>query len=444
MKFQYRNSIMAFCLSVLTLAVCASTASQTAPKGLKAGAARIDITPTAEEMPAPFTTVAEHIFARVLVLDNGTERAVIVIDEVPTIQAKMAADLIRRIAETAHVPESNVLLGTTHTHNSIRVDSNGMGTALPGSTKFSEHVIAATMIAVQQALENLQPARAGYAVGSAALIANRNEWSTEQHRYHEGVDRTGTEPIDRRLGVFKVETPDGKPIAFLLNYGIEPVVEMARNTEIGGDVPGSTARYIEDRYKGNAVVLFSIGSAGTPMFRGPSAQVSDAGDAHQMVSAMGTVLGEEVLATAKRIRMSADGMRITSARESFECPGKATKPLNLVNQCAYTADSTLPACVFKDTDAPAVTLSMGLLRLGDLEMVEADANVVPALWMKLVAASPLVNTQLVALTYGPLHFVVDDAAYPLNTYEATASTAKQGCAEQGFMNAALEMIEKTR
>ena len=51
---------------------------------------------------------------------------------------------------------------------------------------------------------------------------------------------------------------------------------------------------------------------------------------------------------------------------------------------------------------------------------------------------------LVALTYGPFHYVVDDAAYPLNTYEATASTAKQGCAEKGFVDGVLEMIEQTR
>jgi len=48
----------------------------------------------------------------------------------------------------------------------------------------------------------------------------------------------------------------------------------------------------------------------------------------------------------------------------------------------------------------------------------------------------------VAINFGPAHFVVDEASYPLNTYEATASRFKRGCAEQGFLDNALQMIDQ--
>jgi hypothetical protein len=51
---------------------------------------------------------------------------------------------------------------------------------------------------------------------------------------------------------------------------------------------------------------------------------------------------------------------------------------------------------------------------------------------------------IVGATFGPFRFVVDDAAYALNTYEATDTRAKQGCAEQGFLDSTLKMIEQTR
>jgi hypothetical protein len=441
---RFRSSLLLACVSAIFLFASYAAPGQSKPPVLEAGAARVDITPAVEEMPKPFDKINDHIYVRALVLDNGSQRAVLVIAEVPTIRAEIAADLTKRIAEAAHAPVENVLLGSTHTHNSIRLDSNGIGLLLPGSTQFSEHVVADSLKAVKEALANLQPARVGYSTGSAALIGNRNLWSNQQHRYLEGVDRTGTEPIDRRLGVLKVETLDGKPLAFLLNYGIEPVIAMALQNEISGDVPGAASRYIEDRYNGQTVALFIIGSAGTPLYRAQEGHPADGPDPRVLMNAMGTILGEEAMATARDTRTSASNVRISGTQRTVQCPGKATTPFNLSNRCAYTADSKLPACIFKDEDAPPVTLTMGLIRIGDLALVDADANVVPALWRKLAAASPVADTAVVALTFGPLRFVVDDAAYPLNTYEATATTAKQGCAEQGLINGTLEMLDQTR
>jgi neutral ceramidase len=424
------------------LLVGASCQAQPAEAVFKAGAAKIDITPTAEEMPAPFKTVADHIFVRALVLEEGSQRAVLVIADAPTIEAKVAADLTARIAAMAHAPVENVLVGATHTHNAVRVDTNVKGLFLPGSPKFVDRVTCAALEAVEQAQANIQPARAGFGTGDVVLVANRNQWFAEQHRYIDGVDRTGNEPIDRRLGVLKVETLAGAPIALLLNYAIEPVVGMSLESEISGDVPGAASRYIEDRYKGQVVAMFTIGAAGSPLYRGQSG--SSGPDAHVLVTAMGTILGEEALATARDTRTSAAGVHLAGVRRTLECPGKTTPPLNLPNQCAYTAESKLPACIFSDKEVPPAMLHMGMLRIGDVAILNVDANVTPALWRRLSGASPAAETMLVALTYGPFHYVVDDAAYPLNTYEATATTARQGCAEQGLVDGMLEMMKQTR
>ena len=116
-----------------------------------------------------------------------------------------------------------------------------------------------------------------------------------------------------------------------------------------------------------------------------------------------------------------------------------TTPFNLPNRCAYSPGSSLPACDFKDSDAEPVALNMGLLRIGDLMLMGTDANVTPALGQKSASVMPLKHSWIVAETYGPMRYVMDDAAYAQNTYEATASTAKKGCAEQGFLNASAEL-----
>jgi neutral ceramidase len=83
-----------------------------------------------------------------------------------------------------------------------------------------------------------------------------------------------------------------------------------------------------------------------------------------------------------------------------------------------------------------VALQTGALRLGDLVIVHADADISAPVGKKLQAQSPAARTWVASLSYGPMHYVVQDKDYPINTYEATASTAKQGCAEAGFLTVA--------
>lgn len=406
---------------------------------MRAGAARVDITPAPDEMPAKYQRVIDHIYARALVLDNGTQRVVLVIVDSPTIGATVAGDLKGRIAVTAQVPAENILLGVTHTHNSIKLVTGADNTRhstvnLPVSGVFLDAALTGILAAVEQALAALRPARLGYAAGNAALIGNRNQWLPEQHRYIEGVDRTGKEPIDQRLGVLTVQSVAGEPIAFVLNYGIEPVVTMPLSDALSGDVPGATSRYLEDRFDGDVVALFTIGAAGKSRYRGA--------DPRALVTALATILGEEALAVAAGTRLDDSQVTLRGFERAFECQGKTTVPFNSPEHVDNSADPTVAPPVFSDQDGPPVTVSMGLLRIGELAMVEVDANVSPAVWLKLAAASPFTKTILASLSYGPVHYVVSDADYPLNTYEATATMAKVGHAEQGFIDAALAMMKQ--
>jgi neutral ceramidase len=406
---------------------------------MRAGAARVDITPGPDAMPAKYQRVIDHIYARALMLDNGLQRVVMVMVDSPTIGAKVADGVKQRIAACAGVPEANILLGVTHTHNSIKLVTGDDNTRhstvnLPVSNAFLEAAVAGIVAAVEQAQAALQPARLGYGAGSAALIGNRNQWLPEQHRYIEGVDRTGTEPIDQRLGVLTVQTATGEPIGFVLNYGIEPVVSMPLADALSGDVPGATSRYIEDRLGGDVVALFTIGAAGKSLYRGA--------DPRALITALATILGEEALAVAAATKLDDSRVTLAGFESAFECPGKTTLPFNSPEHVDNSADPTVAPPVFTDQDGPPVTVSMGLLRIGDLAVVEVDANVSPAVWLRLAAAAPFNKTILASLSYGPVHYVVSDADYPLNTYEATATMAKVGHAEQGFTDAALAMMKQ--
>ncbi|GGE82922.1 neutral/alkaline non-lysosomal ceramidase N-terminal domain-containing protein [Niveispirillum cyanobacteriorum] len=438
MSLQSRLAAIALSLAVLTAVPFMSLAKT---PGLRVGSAKVDITPPINELAPPFTSINDPVFARAVMIDNGAARSVLVILDVPTIAAPIAADLVRDIAKAARINESNVLLGTSHTHNVMRVDYDGPS-IIPGSTKLVERVKAATDKAVKEAEASLQPARVGVGRGDMNLIANRNEWFPAQSRFIDGIDRDRTQPINSKVGVIAFQDLQGKPLAFIINYAVEPVLMDNVKTEISGDLPGAVSRYIEGRLGEKVVAMFTIGAAGTPLYRSHPDPYYGQSDPRAIMSAYGTLLGEEVIETARAIRDFKSDIMIGGERDVLTCPGKRTTPLNLRKMCAHEPGSSLPACSFTTADAAPVSLSMGALKVGDVTMVQTDANVTPALGAKLAQLSPVSNTWVVALTFGPMRFVVDEAAYPLNTYEATASWAKAGCAEAGYLDKSLGLIDR--
>jgi hypothetical protein len=434
------------CSVLVLFSVCAAPATtfgqEDVEAGVRAGAARIDITPPVEELPAPLTSVHDRIYVRALMVESDGERAVIAVVEVPAIAGDIYDDMVQQISREFDLPAEQVMLGISHTHNSMRVAPPGTS-PIPSSDSFTARVRSATLEAIRAAQSRLQPARAGYRAGGSSLVLGRNEWHSDQHRYIDGIDRTGTVPVDQTLGVYEFESLSGEFIAVIINYGITPVVYEIAKTELSGDVPGATSRYVEQALGDEGVAIFTIGAPGSPAYRvwGDEESGRDAKTAETIMNAMGVVLGEEALAQMREIDGTAAGVKIRGVGDSLTCPGKITTPRNLRSHCAYTEESSLPACEFTDAPYMDVTLNTRVLRLGDIAYVMADGNVVPTLWDKLKRASPLNNIQFVGTNFGQFRFVVDDAAYALNTYPATDTRAAAGCAEHGFLTGTLKLID---
>ena len=112
-------------------------------------------------------------------------------------------------------------------------------------------------------------------------------------------------------------------------------------------------------------------AAGNPAYSGgggrrvtPGRVVPPAG--HEILSAMSTILGEEIITVLSEIQNPSGDVRIGGAQKVLTCPGKDTTPINLPRSCAYTPDSKLPPCRdYKDKDIGPVDVRLSLLRIGD-------------------------------------------------------------------------------
>ena len=409
--------------------------------GLRAGAARIDITPAVADLPKPFTAIDSRLFVRTVVLDSGGERAVLVVADLPMIAPDVFDGLIKRIATESGAPPRNILLAVTHTHDTVRLDNNPVGIILPGSAKITRITSDTILASVGQAVTSLQPARAGFAKGNFKL-AGRNDEATGPENAAVGGR---SQSADASIGVFKVESLKGETIALLISNGPGPGVPgvgEGQRSKVSADMVGMAERYVEQRFGDKAVAMYTVGApmgiALNPRQRAPGLVPPDA---NTLKSAVAAILGEEVVATAVKMKTS-ESLAISGALQVLLCPGKATAPLNNPGSCSDAPGATLPACVFTDKDIAPVPLRFGTIRLGDFTIVHSDANVMPPVWSQVKQSAPTpANTMLVSLGYGPVHYVVPDEDYPSNSYPVTASMVKRGCAATGFVAGVRKMLD---
>ncbi len=198
---------------------------------LRAGAAKVSITPTADEFPytigreKSFVGVHDEVYARALVLDNGTTRVAFVSLEVESVPDAKA--MLSLVAQAAGVAESNVMLSATHTHESLTVFIHGT-TLTPIQQEEIEHIRQGAIAATREAVAHLQPARISFARGEAYVNINNGEEAGLKNWY----DAKG--PSDKTLDVVRLESMTGAPLALVVDYATHAETMYRSVTKDGG------------------------------------------------------------------------------------------------------------------------------------------------------------------------------------------------------------------
>jgi neutral ceramidase len=257
-------------LSVLRVALILVATRGACGAGLRAGVARVDITPPAgvqmwgyEDRRQPATGMLDPLYARVLVLEAGPENA-------PRRLALVTLDLGRtfgpgslaRLRETATRSSaiSCLLVAASHTH-SAPVIRDEYRDAPPAWEQAALDKIGR---AIAEAAAGLQPARIGVATGTAYIGHNRLRVNPDGtvSWFERNPTRIPTAPVDPTLTVLRVDRADGTPLAVLTNYACHPVVFGADNLRYSADYPGVMNRVVEREFGGRAQSFFLQGAPG--------------------------------------------------------------------------------------------------------------------------------------------------------------------------------------
>ena len=454
---------------------------QNAPAGqLRAGAHKVDFTPKESELQLSTDSIRDHLFARAIVVDDGSTCAVLVGIDLGAAPNQIVDDAIARASKSTGCPGQNFIISATHTHSS---NTQGLGQGPPTAKTVADAIVEAATVAKSR----LAPARVGYGTTKVDLNVNRDLFNRKlEWRQEPNPDG----PSDKTLAIVEFLGGDGVPIGVYMNYAMHPI-NFYLSGVISADFPGEASRYVEDLFDGGTVAVFSQGASGdqnprdfrSPTTfmgqrsalttgRGPFIQrvgeplVQDAPppagfnaqrasserrpipdenlDAYKRVLArtgdyvhmLGSLLGSSAVRVMRESIQPADTAHIWAAQETFACPGRVR----------LDADNPARENVFPGyKDGADVNLKVGVLRVGDINFATVNGEVYSEIGMRLKSEAPASKTVLVTLANGSANsgYIYSDAAYSHLTFQVIGSRLKPGCAEGKIVSTAIELMHRS-
>ena len=223
-----------------------ASAADNAPKRLKAGAATSNITPpiggevVGGFHPYPSTHIHDELHARCLVLDNGDTKLAFVVLDLLGASRELYDEARRLVVKETGIAPGHLVMSATHTHSAQSALSPNRYQADQPLDDYQKFVARRIADGVRRAINQLAPARIGFAAGDEPRHVFNRRWfmkpgtvpinpfgefdqvKMNPPRASENlVEPAG--PIDPQICMLSVQTAEGKPLAVLANYSLHYV-----------------------------------------------------------------------------------------------------------------------------------------------------------------------------------------------------------------------------
>ena len=462
------------CMAIMGLASTSSAfAGANAPKtdALLAGAAKIEFTPNAAELPVSTDVIRDPLFARAIAVKSGRTCAILIgLDHISASDA-IVQRAVPRIAAATGCPARQILISATHTHSG---SAGGFGRS---GSPTADTVADAAIAAAKAAKGKMRPARIGYGTTQLSLNVNRDLY-TSKGEWRQLPNMQGNS--DKTLAVTWFVDADDIPIGVFMDYAMHPI-NFYLTGVISADFPGAASRWLEDMFDERAVAIFGQGSAGdqNPQYmektaltairlglgRHPqtSAAIPWPGNASSLngdprsaanvavsaekltayhreigrtgalVDAQGVLLASAVLNVMRSTPDLRDEATISSGERIVRCPARrrldTTNPIRENGLPPYADDGT-------------IEIKVALLRLADVYFIAINGEVYSEIGQRLKSALSDTKIVVVTLANGSAKsgYIYNDGAARNLTFQVIGSSLKPGCAEAGIIRAAVDLI----
>jgi hypothetical protein len=226
---------------------------------MKAGVSRANITPPVGAITnggKAAQGIATELYAKALVLDDGRTKAALVTADVILLGKRVVAETRQRIEDATGIPGGNVMFAASHTHSGPITTRERWHVNEPDQS-YVDQLVAKMAGAVMEAHSRLAEATLGAGEGHAAV--NINRWVSTPQGAKWAPNPQGA--VDDTLSVLRVDGPDGRPLAALVNYAAHASV-MRWGQFFAADYPGFLQSVMEKVYDDQITVLFANGASG--------------------------------------------------------------------------------------------------------------------------------------------------------------------------------------
>lgn len=403
---------LAICLvsSLAALGMVSPSSHAGAPGGLRAGAARIDVTP---EKPVqmsgyagrkdPSTGVHDPLSARVLAFEVGGKRLVLVSADLIGFYGGTAQIMRSALLAKCNLKPSELFLTATHTHAGPRLTADKKrGRA--SNLEYTESLKGKLIKVVRQTLDRMEPAGIGLGVGYSPVGVNRRELRVRSDgRRSIVLGRNPYGPTDKEVLVMKVASAKGKTRAVAFSYAVHGTSLGPKNRTISGDVLGLAEQLAEKVLGPEVIVPAFAGASGDidPWFRVLPGFNTEPGWVPEPVL-LGTLLGEEVVHVYRGIKPTAPTDQLATNLVTLRLPAKSREG----------ASAPKPS---------AVAFNITVARLGDVAFVGLGGEVLTEVGKAIKTGSPFKHTFIITHCNGAAGYLAPKEAHVQGGYEVRTS-----------------------
>jgi hypothetical protein len=388
--------------------------------GLRAAAARIDVTPEQPVVLAGYASrtnlsagVHDSLSARALAFEEDGRRLVLVSLDNLGFYNDTAGPLRQAILEKCQLEPSELFLCAIHTHSAPLLTLNAAKDH-PNNVAYTKALGGKLAEVVRTALDRLVPAEIGVGSGSSPVGVNRREVvKGEDGKANIVLGRNPSVLTDREVQVLKVVSLGrDQPAALLFAYATHSTSLGPKNYQVSGDIHGLAAQFLENYFGEDMVAPEFAGASGNidlwvrvlPGFKSGNGWVSE-------TVLMGTLLAEEVAHVGEGIRAAETNCPIKTAWKTILLPAKPK---------GETGDSV------DGTASIAITVA----RLGGVAFVGFGGEVFNELGTAVKSASPFRPTFIFTHCNGAAGYVPTRPSYSEGGYEVQSSAFAPGDGEQ--------------
>ena len=400
---------------------------------VQAGVSRVTVTPPVGTYLIGFASrsggslsLRDDLYATSLDFSFGATEAIVLSCDLLIVHP----DLVRRVRQDASlqtgVPGENIMFCATHCHSGpptyATLDSR------PLERAYVDNLAFLLSGAIKMAHDRLRPATLAFGRGEARIGINRRLTRPDGTTVI-GANPDG--PIDPEVGVLRVDTAHGQPVAVVVNYACHPVVLGAGSNVISADWPGTMRRLVEQVT--GATCLFIQGACAdiNPLPGQPS-------DREDVLERLGTEIGGQVIAVWANIEPQ-PAEQVVAGREQLHVPllwpsPRDNKRLELVEMAGGGSvptsdevrdrlDSLMPwtVKVVRENGERQVAMELQTIRVGDTAVVSAAGEIFVKTGLAVKRRSPLANVMFAAYANGAIGYLPLPEDYPRGGYEVEES-----------------------